>query len=71
MLALHMRGTVTVGVVLAPDSSVIDAVVLQSTSSILNQPTIDAARASTYESPLIVCRHLRSLYRFVVDYGGL
>jgi TonB family protein len=65
----RIQGRVDVLVSVDAAGHVVDAVVKQSPSVVLNAASIAAARASTYRPALHDCRPVRGEYLFAVDYG--
>ena len=66
----NASGRVEVLVSLDAGGHVVDATIKQSPSNVLNEPSLAAARRSTYRAALHDCKPVPGQYTFTVDYSG-
>lgn len=69
-LQAHVTGRVEVLVSLDAGGHVVNATIAQSPSTLLNAPSLAAARASTYRAALHDCKPAPGQYSFAVQYTG-
>jgi hypothetical protein len=65
-----LSGDVVVLVTLRADSAILSTIILKSSSTIFNGPSLKATRASVYQTAIAKCRVIPATYRFIVSFAA-